>query len=56
MRRGLTVDDFASIRQMASVTLRKSGYEGVEAIDGKDGSGKVGGAKFDLIITEPSPI
>ncbi len=42
----------ASIRQMVSFTLRKAGYEVVEAVDGKDGLDKVSGGKFDLIITD----
>ena len=41
MRRILTVDDSASVRQMVSFTLRKAGYEVVEAVDGKDGLDKV---------------
>ncbi|MGA7295024.1 MAG: response regulator [Terriglobales bacterium] len=32
--------------------MRKAGYEVVEAVDGKDGLGKVGVGKFDLIITD----
>jgi two-component system, chemotaxis family, chemotaxis protein CheY len=52
MRRILTVDDSASVRQMVGFTLRKAGYEVVEAVDGKDGLGKVGGGKFDLIVTD----
>lgn len=52
MKRILTVDDSASVRQMVSFTLRKAGYEVVEAVDGKDGLGKVGGGKLDLIITD----
>jgi two-component system chemotaxis response regulator CheY len=52
MRRILTVDDSASVRQMVSFTLRKAGYEVVEAVDGKDGLGKAGAATFDLIITD----
>src|ERR1017187_10000126 len=52
MRTILTVDDSASVRQMVSFTLRKSGYEVVEAVDGKDGLGKVSSGKFDLIITD----
>jgi two-component system chemotaxis response regulator CheY len=52
MKRILTVDDSASIRQMVSFTLRKAGYEVVEAVDGQDGLTKVGGGKFDLIITD----
>jgi two-component system, chemotaxis family, chemotaxis protein CheY len=52
MKRILTVDDSASVRQMVSFTLRKAGYEVAEAVDGKDGLGKVSGEKFDLIITD----
>lgn len=52
MKRILAVDDSASIRQMVSFTLSKAGYEVVEAVDGKDGLGKAGSAKFDLIITD----
>lgn len=52
MKRILTVDDSASVRQMVSFTLSKAGYEVSEAVDGKDGIDKVGGGKFDLIITD----
>ncbi len=52
MKRILTVDDSASVRQMVSFTLRKAAYEVVEAVDGKDGLGKVSSGKFDLIITD----
>jgi len=52
MRQILTVDDSASVRQMVTFTLRKIGYEVVEAVDGQDGLGKVGAGKFDLIITD----
>jgi two-component system, chemotaxis family, chemotaxis protein CheY len=52
MRRILTVDDSASIRQMVNFTLCKAGYEVVEAVDGKDGLDKLNAAKFDLIITD----
>jgi two-component system, chemotaxis family, chemotaxis protein CheY len=52
MRRILTVDDSASIRQMVSFTLRKAGYEVGEAVDGKDALAKIGQEKFDMIITD----
>ncbi len=52
MKRILTVDDSASVRQMVSFTLRNAGYEVVEAVDGKDGLGKASGEKFDLIVTD----
>lgn len=52
MKRILTVDDSASVRQMVSFTLSKSGYEIAEAVDGADGLKKAGKQKFDLIITD----
>ncbi|MFZ0421214.1 MAG: response regulator [Candidatus Sulfotelmatobacter sp.] len=52
MKRILTVDDSSSIRQMVNFTLTKAGYEVAEAVDGKDGLSKIGGGKFDLIITD----
>jgi len=52
MKRILTVDDSASVRQMVSFTLRKADYEVVEAVDGKDGLAKASSGKFDLIITD----
>ncbi len=52
MRRILAVDDSASVRQMVGFTLRKAGYEVLEAVDGKDGLDKVTSGKFDLIVTD----
>jgi two-component system chemotaxis response regulator CheY len=52
MRKILTVDDSNSIRQMVAYTLRKAGYEVIEAVDGKDGLAKVNATKFDLIVTD----
>jgi two-component system chemotaxis response regulator CheY len=52
MKQVLTVDDSASVRQMVSFTLRNAGYGVVEAGDGRDGSVKAQGQKFDLIITD----
>jgi two-component system chemotaxis response regulator CheY len=52
MKRILTVDDSASVRQMVSFTLSKSGYEVTEAVDGSDGLSKSRKQKFDLIITD----
>lgn len=37
---------------MVAFTLRKAGYEVIEAVDGKDGLSKVGAGKFDLIVTD----
>lgn len=52
MKRILTVDDSASVRQMVSFTLQKAGYNMTEAVDGKDGVSKFTGASFDMIITD----
>lgn len=52
MKQILTVDDSASIRQMVNFTLTKAGYGVAEAVDGKDGLGKISSGKFDLIITD----
>jgi two-component system chemotaxis response regulator CheY len=52
MKRILTVDDSASVRQMVAFTLRQAGYEVAEAVDGKDGLAKVNGGQFQLIITD----
>ena len=52
MKRILTVDDSASIRQMVSFTLRKAGHEVIEAVDGQDALAKMGKEKFDMIITD----
>jgi two-component system chemotaxis response regulator CheY len=52
MKRILTVDDSASVRQMVAFTLRKAGYEVEEATDGRDGVAKAAQSKFDMIITD----
>ena len=52
MKRILSVDDSASIRQMVGFTLRGAGYEVAEAVDGRDGLAKAGASKFDLIVTD----
>jgi two-component system chemotaxis response regulator CheY len=48
----MTVDDSASVRQMVSFTLKQSGYDVVEAVDGKDGLQKLAGTRVDMIITD----
>lgn len=52
MKQVLTVDDSASVRQMVCFTLRNAGYGLAEAVDGRDGTEKARGQKFDLIITD----
>jgi DNA-binding response OmpR family regulator len=46
----LAVDDSASLRQMVAFTLKTSGYEVVEAVDGEDGLSKAKAAVFDLVL------
>lgn len=48
----MTVDDSASVRQMVTFTLRQSGYDVVEAVDGKDALTKLSGQKVDMVITD----
>ena len=48
----LVVDDSASIRQMVAFTLKSSGYEVVEAVDGMDGLEKAKSKSFNLILTD----
>ena len=52
MKKLLTVDDSASIRQMVNFTLTKAGYQVSEAVDGKDGLEKASKQSFDMIITD----
>lgn len=48
----LAVDDSASLRQMVSFTLKSSGYEVVEAVDGQDGLDKAKARSVDLVLTD----
>lgn len=48
----MIIDDSASIRQVVNLTLKKSGYDAIEAIDGKDALGKLDGQKINLIICD----
>jgi len=50
----LVVDDSASIRQMLALTLKRSGYEVVEAVDGLDGLEEAKSKSFNLILTDQS--
>lgn len=49
----LVVDDSPTMRQMVAFTLTSTGYQVVEAGNGKEAVGKVtGGAKPDLVVTD----
>jgi two-component system chemotaxis response regulator CheY len=52
MRSILAVDDSASMRQMVSFTLRRSGFEVIEAVDGQDALDKLGDRHVDLVLTD----
>ena len=51
-KRIMTVDDSASVRQMVSFTLKQTGYEIVEAIDGKDALSKLEGSGIHMVLTD----
>lgn len=52
MKRIMTVDDSATIRQMVALTLRDAGYEVVEAIDGRDALELLSQEPVDMLITD----
>ncbi|NVK24902.1 MAG: response regulator [Gammaproteobacteria bacterium] len=52
MKRILAVDDSASMRQMVSFTLKKSGYDVTEAKDGQEALNIAQSAQFDVIISD----
>ena len=48
----MTADDSASVRQMVTFTLKQSGYEVIEAIDGQDALAKLSTKKVDMLLTD----
>jgi two-component system chemotaxis response regulator CheY len=52
VKRIMTVDDSASLRQMVTFVLRDSGYQIVEAVDGLDALSKLKGQEVDLFLSD----
>ena len=48
----MIIDDSASIRQVVNLTLRKVGYDVIEACDGEDAISKLRGQKINLIVCD----
>lgn len=48
----MIIDDSATLRQVVAVTLKKAGYDVIEASDGKDALNKLTGQKINLIICD----
>jgi two-component system chemotaxis response regulator CheY len=48
----LAVDDSSSLRMMVVFSLKKAGYDVVEAVDGQDGLNKAKEKTFDLVLTD----
>lgn len=48
----LVVDDSASLRQVVSLTLKRAGYEVMEAGDGREALGKLDGVRVNLIVSD----
>jgi len=48
----MIVDDSSSVRAVVGNTLRNSGYEVLEACDGKDALNKLTGQKIHLILSD----
>ncbi len=48
----MIIDDSASIRSVVGITLKKSGYDVLEASDGKDALAKLTGQKVNLMVCD----
>lgn len=48
----MVIDDSASIRQVVSITLKKAGYDVIEACDGRDAVAKLTGQKVNLMVCD----
>ncbi len=51
-KRIMTADDSTSVRQMVSFTLKQSGYEVVEAADGRAALTAIAASPVDMLITD----
>jgi len=52
MKTILVVDDSASVRQVAKLTLSRAGYGVIEAVDGRDALSKLAANRVNLIISD----
>ena len=52
----MIVDDSSSVRAVVSNTLRDSGYDVLEACDGKDALNKLTGQKVHLILSDVNTV
>lgn len=48
----MIIDDSPSIRQVVNLTLKKVGYDVIEAVDGEDALKKLSGQKVNLIVCD----
>lgn len=48
----MIIDDSASLRQVVAIALKGSGYDVIEAGDGRDALNKLTGQKINLIICD----
>ena len=48
----LAVDDSTSMRQMVAFTLKRAGFDVVEAVDGEDAFDHARRRTFDLVLTD----
>jgi two-component system, chemotaxis family, chemotaxis protein CheY len=48
----LAVDDSASMRSTIALTLRRAGYDVVEAADGREGLDKARATQFEAVLTD----
>ena len=48
----MIVDDVQSMRGLVSITLSNSGYNVIEACDGKDALSKLSGARVNMVISD----